>query len=69
MAGRGPQTFRKRQKEQQRKEKQQAKIEKRLQRRTGVEEPDPSNPAEPSDADDSLEPKTEAPEAASVVQN
>ena len=33
MPGRGPQSFNKRQKEQQRKEKQQAKFEKRLQRR------------------------------------
>jgi hypothetical protein len=38
MAGRGPQTFKKRQKEQQRKEKQQEKIAKRLQRRQ--EKPD-----------------------------
>ena len=33
MAGRGPQTFKKRQKEQQRKEKQQEKIARRLQRK------------------------------------
>jgi hypothetical protein len=33
MAGRGQQTFKKRQKEQQRKEKAQAKMEKRLQRK------------------------------------
>ena len=33
MAGRGQQTFKKRQKEQQRKERQQAKMEKRLQRK------------------------------------
>ncbi len=33
MAGRGPQTFKKRQKEQQRKEKQQEKLAKRLERR------------------------------------
>ncbi len=33
MAGRGPQTFKKRQKEQQRKERQQEKIAKRLQRK------------------------------------
>jgi hypothetical protein len=33
MAGRGPQTFKKRQKEQQRKEKQQEKIAKRLERK------------------------------------
>jgi hypothetical protein len=33
MAGRGPQTFQKRQKEQQRKERQQEKIDKRAQRK------------------------------------
>lgn len=33
MAGRGPQTFKKRQKEQQRKERQQEKMAKRLQRK------------------------------------
>jgi hypothetical protein len=33
MAGRGPQTFKKRQKEQQRKERQQEKIAKRLERK------------------------------------
>jgi hypothetical protein len=33
LAGRGPQTFKKRQKEQQRKEKQQEKLAKRLQRK------------------------------------
>ena len=38
MAGRGPQSFKKRQKEQQRKEKQQLKQEKRLQRRQEVKE-------------------------------
>ena len=37
MAGRGPQTFKKRQKEQQRKEKQQAKLEKKLQRKQSGE--------------------------------
>ncbi len=37
MPGRGPQTFKKRQKEQQRKEKQQEKMAKRLQRK---DEPD-----------------------------
>jgi hypothetical protein len=44
MAGRGPQTFKKRQKEQQRKERQQEKIAKRLQRAAnraaGITEPD-----------------------------
>jgi hypothetical protein len=37
MAGRGPQTFKKRQKEQQRKDKQLAKMEKRLQRKQAKE--------------------------------
>ena len=36
MAGRGPQTFKKRQKEQQRKEKREAKISKRLERKRQV---------------------------------
>ena len=47
MAGRGSQTFKKRQKEQQRKEKQQEKLAKRLQRkrqqRTSLE-PDQTDP-------------------------
>jgi hypothetical protein len=34
MSGRGPQSFKKRQKEQQRKEKQQEKVAKRLERKT-----------------------------------
>lgn len=37
MAGRGPQTFKKRQKEQQRKEKQQEKLEKRMLRKQSKE--------------------------------
>jgi hypothetical protein len=37
MAGRGPQSFKKRQKEQQRKEKQQEKAAKRVQRKTDKE--------------------------------
>lgn len=37
MAGRGPQTFKKRQKEQQRKEKQQLKLEKKMQRKQADE--------------------------------
>jgi hypothetical protein len=40
MAGRGPQSFKKRQKEQQRKEKQQEKLAKRLQRK---QEPRPED--------------------------
>jgi len=52
LAGRGQQTFKKRQKEQQRKEKQQAKMEKRLQRKTESENrersgPEMGEPAEP----------------------
>jgi hypothetical protein len=42
MAGRGPQTFKKRQKEQQRKEKQQEKAAKREQRK--VDRPEGSGP-------------------------
>jgi len=44
MAGRGPQTFKKRQKEQQRKERQQAKLEKRMQRRQDQEGRERSGP-------------------------
>ncbi len=44
MAGRGPQSFKKRQKEQARKEKQQEKREKRLQRKQ-------DGPETPSDSD------------------
>jgi hypothetical protein len=58
MAGRGPQTFTKRQKEQSRKEKQQEKAAKRLQRKAnkaaGIEEPEETeNPldAEPLPGD------------------
>ena len=39
MAGRGPQSFKKRQKEQQRKEKQQEKAAKRLQRKSEGDNP------------------------------
>lgn len=53
MAGRGPQSFQKKLKEQQRKEKQQEKIAKRLERKRqpGVSEEEPPAPqgeAEPS---------------------
>jgi len=57
MAGRGPQTFMKRQKEQQRKEKQQEKFAKRLQRKADkeagieTEEKDDSDDLHPADAD------------------
>lgn len=44
MAGRGPQSFKKRQKEQERKDHQQAKLEKKLQRRRESRE----NPADSS---------------------
>jgi hypothetical protein len=49
MAGRGPQSFKKRQKEQQRKEKQQEKLAKRIERRnappdSGDPDPDDINP-------------------------
>ena len=44
MAGRGPQTFKKRQKEQQRKERQQEKFEKRLQRKAESENRERSGP-------------------------
>ena len=40
MAGRGPQSFKKRQKEQARKEKQEEKRAKRLQRKLGVRDPE-----------------------------
>jgi hypothetical protein len=48
MPGRGPQTFKKRQKEQQRKERQQEKMEKRLRRKelgpASLEDSDAENP-------------------------
>lgn len=44
MAGRGKQTFKKRQKEQQRKERQQTKFEKRLQRKADNENRERSGP-------------------------
>jgi hypothetical protein len=40
MGGRGPQSFKKRQKEQQRKEKQQEKVAKRLERKKNPGDPD-----------------------------
>jgi len=48
MGGRGPQSFKKRQKEQQRKEKQQEKVAKRLERKRLGLNPDEGDP----DADD-----------------
>ncbi len=51
MAGRGPQTFQKRQKEQQRKEKQEEKRAKRLQKK--LEDRNPEEPALESTPSDS----------------
>jgi hypothetical protein len=48
MPGRGPQTFKKRQKEQQRKEKQEEKIAKRLAKKQGM-------PSEPGISDEDFE--------------
>ena len=58
MAGRGPQTFKKRQKEQQRKEKQQEKVAKRLQRKQEKQDGtwNPDAPIEPPDANDEVPP-------------
>jgi hypothetical protein len=58
MPGRGPQTFKKRQKEQQRRERQQEKIAKRLARKH-------EQPASPSEIEDPAGPKTEPAEAES----
>jgi hypothetical protein len=52
MAGRGPQTFKKRQKEQQRKERQQEKIARRLQRKQQAHAVAEQNPAEQPEAKD-----------------
>lgn len=49
MAGRGPQSFKKRQKEQQRKEKQQEKLAKRMERRL--------HPAGPEESESEPEPE------------
>jgi hypothetical protein len=64
MAGRGPQTFKKRQKEQQRKEKQAEKLEKRLMRKhnkeAGTSDPESDfESAENLQPLDRLEPRTE----------
>jgi hypothetical protein len=48
MPGRGPQTFKKRQKEQQRKEKQEEKMAKRLAKKQGM-------PSEPGISDEDLD--------------
>jgi len=58
MAGRGPQSFKKRQKEQQRKEKQQEKLAKRMERRRQIQagilppEEETGQPQEPEDKED-----------------
>lgn len=53
MAGRGPQTFKKRQKEEQRRQRQEEKRQKRLQRKQGDETQETeTNPEEASLAED-----------------
>jgi hypothetical protein len=54
MAGRGPQTFKKRQKEQQRKEKQEEKRQKRIQRKIDGPQPEGEDEENPLDLDDDL---------------
>lgn len=62
MGGRGPQTFKKRQKEQQRKERQQEKIAKRLERKQGIRPPEDGDPEAPSaDTDVSSAEQTDVP--------
>lgn len=56
MAGRGPQSFKKRQKEQQRKEKREEKLQKRMERKR---QPSTSSDAESPDADAELVPTQE----------
>ena len=58
MAGRGPQTFKKRQKEQQRKERQQEKMAKRLQRKSEPKTGPIIEPFDPHLPDDENEPPT-----------
>jgi hypothetical protein len=62
MAGRGPQTFKKRQKEQQRKEKQQEKMAKRLQRKQEKQDGtwNPDAPIEPLDTNEEIPAQPEA---------
>ncbi|HEY3453254.1 MAG TPA: hypothetical protein VGK64_01550 [Bryobacteraceae bacterium] len=60
MPGRGPQTFKKRQKEQQRKERQQEKMEKRLRRKAEAA----ANAANPHSGDSDVEATTVGPPAA-----
>jgi hypothetical protein len=58
MAGRGPQSFKKRQKEQQRKEKQQEKLAKRIERRNAP--PTPEDPLELLDGPPEIDAEEEA---------
>jgi hypothetical protein len=59
MAGRGPQTFKKRQKEQQRKERQQEKMAKRLQRKSEPKTGPIIEPFDPHLPDEENEPHAE----------
>ena len=61
MAGRGPQSFKKRQKEQKRKEKQQEKIAKRLERKR-------HGPSDPSTADEPEIEESQSPSESAVVE-
>lgn len=63
MAGRGPQTFKKRQKEQQRKEKQQEKLARRIQRKQ-----DEANGIVRPDTDDDLDDVEELEDDREAVQ-
>jgi hypothetical protein len=75
MAGRGPQSFKKRQKEQQRKEKQQEKSQKRVERHTSPRAPEdelvvldgPLRLPEFMDDDDIVEAETSAKSSVSKV--
>lgn len=64
MPGRGPQTFKKRQREQERKERQQEKFAKRLQRKAD-REAGVTHPEDDSTIDDYLNPGPETPAPAS----
>lgn len=65
MPGRGPQTFKKRQKEQQRREKQQEKMAKRLARKSGTASPGPSD----QDDDTPFEQHDSEPDATEATAN
>ena len=62
MAGRGPQTFKKRQKEQHRKEKQQAKLEMKMQRKES------GGPGAPLDDEFTIEQPDEADEREALLR-